>query len=202
MVGKSGSGTLPVNMFLKIMDGEDFQFVPVGAKLVQLGLAIPTDEGMLDKLDRGKVVKEPSLQPIAEGPAKAVPSDWLSPLPPTSTEFLAVPSHVDWEGNIFICPLTPNQDTIRIVGNVLDSKYQGSVHRPVDRYWTAGQACVARWDLDGRWYRATVLEVRYEGYTVMSVDYGTVEVVKVEDMRKDLLCLVSAQKHTFLVPTI
>ena len=69
------------------------------------------------------------------------PLEWLSPLPPTSAEFLVVPSYVDWEVNIFICPGTPNQDTIRIVGNVLDSKYQGSVFRPVDRYCAAGQAC-------------------------------------------------------------
>ena len=71
---KSGIVTLPVNMFLKIMDGSDFHVIPVGAKLVQLGLAISTEEGNFDNLDKGKVVKEPSLQPITEGPAKPVTS--------------------------------------------------------------------------------------------------------------------------------
>ena len=58
MVGMSGSGTLRVilwRMFLKIMDGDDFQSVPVGAKLDQLGLAISTEEGMLDNMDKGRV---------------------------------------------------------------------------------------------------------------------------------------------------
>ena len=31
-----------------------------------------------------------------------------------------------------------------------------------------------------------VLEARFEGCTLMLVDYGTVEMVMVEDMRKDL----------------
>merc|ERR1719233_807415 len=66
------------------------------------------------------------------------------------------------------------------------SKYQGSVHKPVDKYWTVGQACVARWDLDGKWYRGQVLVVGYQEFTVEFVDYGTVEIVTVEDMRKDL----------------
>ena len=69
---------------------------------------------------------------------------------------------------------------------VLNSKYQGSVHKPVDKYWIVGQTCVARWDLDGKWYRAQVLVVGYQEFTVQFVDYGTVEIVTVEDTRKDL----------------
>ena len=41
-------------------------------------------------------------------------------------------------------------------------------------------------DLDGRLYRAVVLEVRYEGCTLQFVDYCTVEVFMVEDTREDL----------------
>ena len=56
----------------------------------------------------------------------------------------------------------------------------------MDKYWTVGQACVARWDLDGKWYRGKVLVVGYQEFTVEFVDYGTLEMVTVEDMRKDL----------------
>ena len=59
---------------------------------------------------------------------------------PTSAEFLAMPSHMDWEGNIFIfiCPLTPNQDTFTIVGLTLGTHWLGMVMQektePVIRY--------------------------------------------------------------------
>ena len=175
MVGKAGKGTMPINMFLRVMDGAENHFVPVSEKLIQLGLAIPIDENKSGNAAFGdeedSIPESMSVQYSATcfNPV-STPTDWLRPLPPPPSEFLAVPSHVDWEGNIFICPLIPNQDNIRIVGNVLDSKYQGSVHTPVDRYWTVGQACVARWDLDGRWYRAVVLGVSYDGNTVQFVD--------------------------------
>ena len=95
-------------------------------------------------------------------------------------------SHVDWECNIFLIPSTPNQDTLRIIGNVLDSKFQGSLPRPVDKYWRLGEAAIARWDLDQNWYRARVLGINFDECTVEFVDYGTVEECKIEDMRKDL----------------
>ena len=44
MVGKAGKGTMPINMFLRVMDGAENHFVPVSEKLIQLGLAIPIDE--------------------------------------------------------------------------------------------------------------------------------------------------------------
>jgi hypothetical protein len=110
MVGKSASDHSPC------------QHVCQGSKLIQQGLAIPTEEGMSDSLGRAK--KESSLQPIAEGTDKPVPTVWLSPLPSAT-----------WTENIFICPLIPSQDIIRIVDNMLDSKYQGFVHRQENMYW-------------------------------------------------------------------
>jgi len=183
MIGKSGKGkgSLSVNMFVR--DGDE-DFVGVGENLVQLGLAQPMKEEIND------VTAEEGMEDKALEPGSSYdysePVEWLKPLPPPMTEFLAIPSHVDWEGNIFICPLVPNHDNLNIISNVLNSKYQGSVHKPVDKYWTVGQACVARWDLDGKWYRGKVLVVGYQEFTVEFVDYGTLEIVTVEDMRKDL----------------
>ena len=179
MSGK-GKGSLPVNMF--VQDGDEF--VRVGDNLVQLGLAQPTEEEMKDAAVKEEM--EVKSVELISSCVDSEPVEWLKPLPPPLNEFLAIPSHVDWEGNIFICPLVPNQDNLNIVCNVLNSKYQGSVHKPVDKYWTVGQACVVRWDLDGKWYRGQVLVVGYQEFTVEFVDYGTVEIVTVEDMRKDL----------------
>jgi len=181
MIGKSGKGkgSLPVNMFLR--DGDE-DFVGVGENLVQLGLAQPMQEE-INEAEEGMEVK--ALEP-GSACVNSEPVEWLKPIRPPMKEFLAIPSHVDWEGNIFICPLVPNHDNLNIISNVLNSKYHGSVHKPVDKYWTVGQACVARWDLDGKWYRGKVLVVGYQEFTVEFVDYGTLEIVTVEDMRKDL----------------
>jgi len=187
IAGKSLSGTLPVKMYLKQMTGSDAEYVPVDDKLIHAGLAIPAVNRKTNSLECRKEIKQisdPSPIPVLNDQITSI--QWLQPDPVTSQEFLAVPSHVDWEGNISICPQTPNLDTLRIIGNVLDSKFQGSLPRPVDRYWKQGQAAMARWDLDGRWYRALVLGVNYNECTVQFVDYGTVEECKVEDMRKDL----------------
>ena len=190
IAGKSLNGTLPVKMYLKQMTGSDAEYVPVDGKLVHAGLAIPAGNRKTTSLDcrkENKPISDPNPTPVSNDKTVETTSvQWLHPEPPTSQEFLAVASHVDWEGNIFICPQTPNQDTLRIVGNVLDSKFQGSFPRPVDRYWRLGQRAIVRWDLDGRWYRALVLGVNFDECTVQFVDYGTVEECKVEDMRKDL----------------
>jgi len=186
MIGKSdkGKGSISVNLYLKVIESTEEEYILVSDKLVELGFAINTGarEEALDSKDFEEMggISKKDLD-------NSVFTQWLRPLPAPNDEFLAVPSHVDWEGNIFICPMIPNQENVNKLRDVLDSKYQGSVYKPADKYWVVGQACVARWDLDGRWYRAQVLKIDYQVFTVLFVDYGTVEVVTVEDMRKDLL---------------
>ena len=199
IVGKSLNGTVPVKMFVKELNGSEFEYSAVEKKLVEAGLAIPAVNRYTSSSSRNKdavkpevnknsseqdrvLLKDPVLDPT---PTPTV--SWLpAVLPSLSQEFLAVVTHVDWECNIYLLPEGFSQDTLRIVGNVLNSKFQGSVPRPVDRYWRVGERAIARWDLDGKWYRATVIEVMRDMCTVEFVDYGTVEDCLIEDMRKDL----------------
>ena len=196
MAGKCLGGTVPVKMFVKKVLDPGIEFVPVDETLVKAGLAIPAVNRKMSSMDcwkESKLVNSqvPQSTSIMDSDEDCDPSlsiYWPSPRPPPTDQFLAVASHVDWDGNVYLCTLSVSQenDLLRIIGNVLDSKYQGSIPRPVDRYWKVGQAAVTRWDLDGRWYRARVLGVNFDECTVKFVDYGTVEECKVDDMRKDL----------------
>jgi len=197
IVGKSLNGTVPVKMFVKEMNGSDAEFVAVEEKLVEAGLAIPAVNRLISTFSRHKVATKPLVNKKSSEKDQDLIKDpvletietvcWIpTSLPSSSKEFLAVATHVDWECNIYLLPEGFNQDTLRIVGNVLDSKFQGSSPRPVDRYWSMGERAIARWDLDSKWYRAKVIEVRNDMCTVEFVDYGTVEECKIEDMRKDL----------------
>jgi len=199
IVGKSLHGTVPVKIFVKQIRGSEYEFVSVEEKLVDAGMAIPA-------LNRLSCRQVPSVKPadkkigfsqdspiISRGKSSDLEHNpavsWLpAVLPTASQEFLAVATHVDWECNIYLLPEGVSQDTLRIIGNVLDSKFQGSSPRPVDRYWRVGELAIARWDLDCKWYRAKVLgvDVNLGMCTVEYVDYGTVEECMMEDMRKDL----------------
>ena len=203
IAGKALNGTIPVKIFVKQMKGSDAELVAVDEKLIEAGLAIPAVNRLTTTIEyttssKGDNINECKVKvPILAGMeatgglnSKSNPmptAQWLpSSIPPSSEEFLAIASHVDWEGNIYLSPLAPNQDTLRIIGNVLDSKFQGTSPRPVDKYWRLGDLAIARWDLDNKWYRASVMGVNLGECTVQFVDYGTVEECKVEDMRKDL----------------
>jgi len=202
IVGKSLHGTVPVKIFVKQMRGSECEIISVEEKLVEAGLAIP----VVNRLSsfRGAVPVKPedtmiglgedlptvsSQETTASALENRLSVSWLpAALPQASQEFLAVATHVDWECNIYLIPEGTNQDTLRIIGNVLDSKFQGSSPRPVDKYWRVGELAIARWDLDCKWYRAKVVSVNVNRdiCTVEFVDYGTVEECMIEDMRKDL----------------
>merc|ERR1712142_750981 len=171
-------------------------------RLVEAGLAIPVVNRLSSFKQAVPVKPEDKMNgfgehlPIVSSQETVTASalenhlsvSWLPAALPASQEFLAVATHVDWEGNIYLIPEGINQDTLRIIGNVLDSKFQGSSPRPVDKYWRVGELAIARWDLDCKWYRAKVVSVNLNKNicTVQFVDYGTVEECMIEDMRKDL----------------
>ena len=105
-------------------------------------------------------------------------------------QFQAVASHVDWEGRIYLIPLT-DFENLRIIKKVLDSKYKDSSQGPEDKNWASGESVIVRWDEDGHWYRGVVMEVNCEEFIVQYVDYGTVEVCRVENMRKEVFMVTT-----------
>ena len=82
--------------------------------------------------------------------------------------------------------LEDNSETLRIIGSVLNNKYSGSSPSQHDMLWSQGEACVAQFSIDQKWYRGLVLEVQDTQCLVMFVDYGSEELCKPQNMRKGL----------------
>ena len=112
---------------------------------------------------------------------------WLEAVAPTSSALTCSVSHVDWDCNLYISTIPHNQETLRIIQSVLQSKYAGSTHSQEDLHWTAGEACIAQFHLDKMWYRGMVLKVLDTGECIVKfVDYGSEERCKPANMRKGL----------------
>ena len=123
----------------------------------------------------------------AEVKEDASGSCWLSAKYPTSSEFAGSVSHVDWDCHLYLSSMEEHQDNLRIIGSVLDSKYADSSPSPHDLQWSVGEACIAKFCLDKKWYRGVVLEVRDMAQCLVKfVDYGSEELCKPENMRKGL----------------
>ena len=58
-------------------------------------------------------------------------------------------------------------------GVVLEREGEYETRLDDEKAWSAGETCLARWEVDGVWYRARVVEATSEGFTrVLFVDYG------------------------------
>ena len=81
--------------------------------------------------------------------------------------------------------LASEKAELRQIRSLLTNTYTGTVASE-DTYWPTNSACVCKWS-DDQWYRGTVKEKRDDGedsYYVMLVDYGQVDIIKAEDLRK------------------
>eukprot|EP00092_Neocalanus_flemingeri_P035004 GFUD01038088.1.p1 GENE.GFUD01038088.1~~GFUD01038088.1.p1 ORF type:complete len:142 (+),score=42.97 GFUD01038088.1:250-675(+) len=53
--------------------------------------------------------------------------------------------------------------------------------------WSPGQACIAQFSLDAKWYRGEVLEIRDSGECLVKfVDYGSEELCNPQNLRRGL----------------
>jgi len=179
------------------LNPEEFNYVSVGGVLVELGLAIPTysnsmefchkygKEGSKLCLERGvSSVKKEILNERME--ASVADFRWKDPLPPTSTLFEGKVSHVDWDCTLYMSSMQDNMDNLSIIGSVLENKYAGSSYSQSDLQWCVGEACIAQFSLDKKWYRGEVLQVIGWECLVKFVDYGNDELCKFENLRKSL----------------
>ena len=56
---------------------------------------------------------------------------------------------------------------------VLEKEEESEARLDETAGWSRGETCLARWEVDGVWYRAEVVEATYEGSTrVLFLDYG------------------------------
>jgi len=176
-MGKSANRSTPVQMLIE--DEEEAGLVDVGDKLVAAGLAIAVG-------GKTEVEEIRPASPVVESEVRDV-KQWLAaqPLSQGTSIKRAMASHVDWDGLVH---LVPDFRVPAMMTSVLEGKYSGSVARPVDRFWTVGEAAIVFSELYSGWHRATVLEVLedVEQCKIRFVDYGSEGYYPFDTLRKDL----------------
>ena len=150
-LGKSINRSTPVKMLL--IDYNEPNLIDVEERLVTAGLALGhhTDNPHspeIEEVDDVEDLKDRNDQ------KKWVEGERLSP-----GNFVTVATHVDWEGLVY---LVRNGGTLDMISKLLQMKYECSVPRPVDRFWSVGDAAVVYSDKFSGWHRAVVLQVNTE----------------------------------------
>ena len=76
----------------------------------------------------------------------------------------------------------------RLISLVLEHKYRNSTAGPMDKDWLVGEACIANWDVDKKWYRAEVRIVKWrkKQVWVLFVDYGSFSWCHQKQLRRNL----------------
>ena len=127
---------------------------------------------------------------VPEFEVKGETIGWLPPDIPRVMDFRCVCSYVDYNGILSVS--TEEQVETRLLINMwLENYYIGSEPSSSDKDWVAGERCIARFILDGMWYRATVVtaDISRVWVLVLFVDYGNMEWCKEEDLRRDVRCM-------------
>ncbi|XP_050723671.1 RING finger protein 17-like isoform X2 [Eriocheir sinensis] len=115
------------------------------------------------------------------------PRKWMPPDLPTTLTFTATASYVDEEGSVFLQPKS-NAATIDFIRESQTLMFNGSIPSDEDLCWRPGDPVVAKFHLDKKWYRATVIKATENGMVkVTFVDYGNPESVKVQEIRTHLI---------------
>ena len=113
---------------------------------------------------------------------------WLPPDIPSVKDFRCVCSYVDY--NVILSVSTKEQvETRRQINTVLENYYVGSEPSSTDKDWVSGERCIARFMLDGKWYRAAVVttDITRVWVLVLFVDNGNMEWCKEEELRRNVL---------------
>ncbi|CAD7083804.1 unnamed protein product [Hermetia illucens] len=111
---------------------------------------------------------------------------WLPAKENTKTVFMGIPTFVDNDGVIYLYDAAKKQvfDNISIVVN----KVVKSTKPTTDSFWYVGQPCLAQYNIDGKFYRAVILETKPDRrVSVQFVDYGNVQECSVKDLRKQVV---------------
>ncbi|XP_065077401.1 tudor domain-containing protein 1-like [Ochlerotatus camptorhynchus] len=130
---------------------------------------------------------------------------WLPAKPIDKVFFVGIPTYVDISGVIYLHD-AGLESTLTAIQAVIKAKSNGSQQLPGDQFYSTGEPCLAKYHLDEHFYRAVVRKALSQcRYEVQLVDYGTVEVCHVRDLRKNVICgriptLVNKYRLTGVVP--
>lgn len=105
---------------------------------------------------------------------------------PKEKQMLVMPSHIDEDAVIYAQVLGKDIDLYKTVKEALFEAYDKRP-KPVHRALHIGQACIARYSADLKFYRAVILSVAEKGIEVRFVDYGTSEYANPDDIYTDLM---------------
>ncbi|XP_061705658.1 uncharacterized protein LOC133516656 [Cydia pomonella] len=137
--------------------------------------------------------------------------EWLLPPLPGSTssprgrrvaagravEFTALPTYIDNEGVIYLHDVS-QEDDLEFIRDTLEMAFKEEDPKAPYCTWRVGEPCVARYYLDSKFYRGTVLEVNHDqaNCLVQYVDYGNSELCAFTDLRKRIaLHQIPIQSH-------
>ncbi|XP_055699883.1 uncharacterized protein LOC129799737 [Phlebotomus papatasi] len=115
-------------------------------------------------------------------------TEWKSAEPWTEVIFMGVTTCVDNNGIIYMYNVKRREllDEMREIAlNVLSE----TLPSPVEQFWAKNQPCMAKYQLDNKFYRGIVRRVDKDKSQclVQFVDYGNIEECAFKDMRKNLL---------------
>lgn len=114
------------------------------------------------------------------------PVDWPERPFPAERQLLVMPSHIDEDAVIYVQVLGKDIEMYKAMKEALTDTYS---ELPAQQHKTLrlGQACVARYSLDEKYYRAKILNSGEKGIEVRFVDYGTTEYVNPDFIFPELM---------------
>jgi len=105
------------------------------------------------------------------------------PLGPISDYIRIRVTYIDQYAQIYY-HLKSEKSELRQIRSNLTANFLDTI-ASADQDWPVNSACVCKFDADDCFYRATIKENRGDGtFFVQFVDYGNVDIVKIENMRK------------------
>ena len=115
---------------------------------------------------------------------------WMPAIIPIEDFSVCECLHIEWDG----CLSVSTEDQLekkRLISLVLETKYTNSVAGPMDKDWMVGEACIANFNLDKKWYRAEVHIVKRHKKKVWVhfVDYGSFSWCHQKNLRRKLFTM-------------
>lgn len=137
------------------------------------------------------------LPPLPGSTSSDEVAEWLPAEPLRAVEFTALPTYIDNEGVIYLHDVS-QEDDLEFIRDTLEMAFKEEDPKASYCTWRVGEPCVARYYLDSKFYRGTVLEVNHDqaNCLVQYVDYGNSELCAFTDLRKRIaLHQIPIQSH-------
>ncbi|XP_063629522.1 tudor domain-containing protein 1-like [Cydia splendana] len=211
-VGEFEDKSMPIQLWVyhtelgSALEPNESEWRCLNAELVSRSLAINTRQiqgatsGQDDELRflnvRGSV-KEWLLPPLPGSTSSDDVAEWLPAEPLQAVEFTALPTYIDNDGIIYLHDVS-QEDDLEFIRDTLEMAFKEEDPKAPYCSWRVGELCVARYYLDSKFYRGTVLEVNHDqaNCLVQYVDYGNSELCAFTDLRKRVaLHQIPIQSH-------